>query len=70
MGSSKYTPDSIAGISTLIVWCASPYPLRYGYYAIAEGRVWSDSTGFCDLCRNVCRPIRLQDEVFAVNEHL
>ena len=49
---------------------ASPYPLRYGYYAIAEGRVWSDSTGFRDLCRNVCRPIRLQDEVFAVNEHL
>ena len=49
---------------------ASPYPPRYGYYAIAEGRVWSDSTGFRDLCRNVCRPIRLQDEVFAVNEHL
>ena len=35
-----------------------------------RGKVWSDSTGFRVLCRNVCRPIRLQDEVFAVNEHL
>ena len=48
----------------------SPYPPRYCCCAITEGRVWSDSTGFRVLCRNVCRPIRLQDEVFAVNEHL
>ena len=56
-------------IAYRLVSRASPYPPRYGYYAIAEGRVWSDSTGFRDLRRNVCRPIRLQ-EVFAVNEHL
>ena len=54
----------------IVVSCASPYPPRYGYYAITEGRVWSDSTGFRDLCRNVCRPIRLQVKLFVVNEHL
>ena len=29
-----------------------PYPPRYCYYAIVEGRVWSDSTGFrvCAEC--------------------
>ena len=54
----------------MVVSCASPYPPPYGYYAITEGRVWSDSTGFRDLCRNVCRPIRLQVTVFVVNVHL
>ena len=32
--------------SSHVVSRASPYPPHYGYYTIAEGRVWSDSTGF------------------------
>ena len=34
------------GLKYCLVSRASPYPPRYCYYAIAEGRVWSDSTGF------------------------
>ena len=46
-----------------------PCPCHY-YCAIAEGRVWADPTGFSVLCRNVGRPIGLQEHVFAVNELL
>ena len=45
-----------------------PHVCHY-YCAIAEGRVWAGSTGFCVLCRNVGRPIRLQEQ-FVVNELL
>ena len=33
-------------------------------------RIWSDSTGFCVLCKNVGRPIRLQKQVFVIDNSL
>ena len=56
--------------SLALVLRASPYPLHYCYCPISKGRVWSDLTAFCVLCRNVGRQIRLQDQVFEVNEPL
>ena len=41
-------------------------PLHCYYCTITNDRVCSDSTGFCALCRNVGRPIRLQEQAYEV----
>ena len=47
-----------------------PYPpcAKHCYCTTTENRVQSDWLTCCVLCRNIDRPNRLQDQVFAVNE--
>ena len=48
---------------------SSPYSSAHHYYCtVVAHRIWSDWPGFCVLCKNVGRPIKLQEQVFVVNE--
>ena len=44
-------------------------PSRCYYCTIAKDRVWSNSMGFCVLCRNVSRSLRLQEQVMWLINH-
>ena len=64
------TPDQIyLDVRGYSLVC-QPLPSCCKFCAIVKDRVWSDSMEFCDLCWNVGRTIRLQEQVFVVYEPL